>query len=107
MKNNFVATNSADPDEMPHFAAFHRGLHCLQKYPSLSHCASVLSLKNNFVATNSADPDEMPLFAAFHRGLHCLQKYPFKCSTLQRPKDDHSCSNSFLEVISPCMLKEP
>ena len=23
-------TNSADPDEMPHHAAFHLGLHCLQ-----------------------------------------------------------------------------
>ena len=26
-------TNSVDPDEMQHFAAFHLGLHCLQKYP--------------------------------------------------------------------------
>ena len=25
-------TNSVDPDEMQHFAAFHLGLHCLQKY---------------------------------------------------------------------------
>ena len=23
--------NSEDPDEMPHNAAFHQGLHCLQK----------------------------------------------------------------------------
>ena len=23
---------SVDPDEMQHFAAFHLGLHCLQKY---------------------------------------------------------------------------
>ena len=28
-----VLTNSADPDEMQHSAAFHLGLHCLQKYP--------------------------------------------------------------------------
>ena len=26
-------TNSADPDEMQHSAAFHLGLHCLPKYP--------------------------------------------------------------------------
>ena len=28
----FVIANSADPDEMPHYAAFHLGLHCLLKY---------------------------------------------------------------------------
>ena len=28
---NFVLANSADPDEMPHYAAFHQGLHCLPK----------------------------------------------------------------------------
>ena len=28
--NNF--TNSVDPDEMQHYAAFHLGLHCLPKY---------------------------------------------------------------------------
>ena len=28
----FVFTNSVDPDEMPHYAAFHLGLHCLSKY---------------------------------------------------------------------------
>ena len=30
---NFVFTNSEDPDEMPHYAAFHLGLHCLPRYP--------------------------------------------------------------------------
>ena len=25
-------TNSVDPDEMQHYAAFHLDLHCLQKY---------------------------------------------------------------------------
>ena len=29
---NFVIANSADLDEMPHYAAFHLGLHCLPKY---------------------------------------------------------------------------
>ena len=28
-----ILANSADPDEMQHCAAFHRGLHCLQTYP--------------------------------------------------------------------------
>ena len=28
---DFVWTNSADPDEMPHYAAFHLGLHTLPK----------------------------------------------------------------------------
>ena len=27
-----VLANSADPDEMPHYAAFHLGLPCLPKY---------------------------------------------------------------------------
>ena len=29
----FTLTNSVDPDEMPHNAAFHQVLHCLSKYP--------------------------------------------------------------------------
>ena len=28
----FTFTNSVDPDEMQHYAAFHLGIHCLQKY---------------------------------------------------------------------------
>ena len=28
----FTFTNSVDPDEMQHYAAFHLGLYCLQKY---------------------------------------------------------------------------
>ena len=28
----FDLANRADPDEMPHLAAFHLGLHCLLKY---------------------------------------------------------------------------
>ena len=28
-----VLTNSADPDEIPHNAAFHLGFHCLINYP--------------------------------------------------------------------------
>ena len=32
LKIFFTFTNSADPDEMQHSAAFHLGLQCLQKY---------------------------------------------------------------------------
>ena len=28
-----ILANSAEPDEMQHYAAFHLGLHCLPKYP--------------------------------------------------------------------------
>ena len=28
----FVCANSVDPDEMPHYVAFHLGLRCLPKY---------------------------------------------------------------------------
>ena len=31
-KDHFTLTNNVDPDEMQHYAAFHLGLHCLQKY---------------------------------------------------------------------------
>ena len=32
LKIHFVLANSADPDEMQHYVAFHQGLHCLPKY---------------------------------------------------------------------------
>ena len=32
---SFKLANSADPDEMPHYAAFHLGLHYLPKYLAL------------------------------------------------------------------------
>ena len=32
LKTYFTFTNSVVPDEMQHHAAFHLGLHCLQKY---------------------------------------------------------------------------
>ena len=32
LKIVFIQANSADPDEMPPYAAFHLGLHCLPKY---------------------------------------------------------------------------
>ena len=33
LKIDFVLANSADNDEMPHYAACHLGLYCLPKYP--------------------------------------------------------------------------
>ena len=37
LKIVFVFANGVDPDEMPHYAAFHLGLHCLPKYTFRSH----------------------------------------------------------------------
>ena len=33
LKIVLILANSADPDEMQHYAAFFLGLHCLPKYP--------------------------------------------------------------------------
>ena len=33
LKIDFVLANSADPNEMAHYVAFHLCLHCLLKYP--------------------------------------------------------------------------
>ena len=33
LKSVLILANSADPDEMQHYAAFHLGLRCLPKYP--------------------------------------------------------------------------
>ena len=33
LKLVLILANSADPDEMQHYAAFHLGLRCLPKYP--------------------------------------------------------------------------
>ena len=33
----FVLVNSANPDEMPHYVAFHLGLHCLPQNAFRSH----------------------------------------------------------------------
>ena len=39
-KIGFVLANSTDPDEMPHYAAFHLGHHCLPKYPFWGYWSS-------------------------------------------------------------------
>ena len=33
MRIDLVSTNSADPDEMPHYVTFNLCLHCLSGYP--------------------------------------------------------------------------
>ena len=38
LKIFFTFTNSVGPDEMQHYAAFHLGLHCLQKYSFCLFC---------------------------------------------------------------------
>ena len=35
LKVVIIPANSENPGEMQHYAAFHLGLHCLQKYPFL------------------------------------------------------------------------
>ena len=47
-KYRFVTANSADPDEMPHDAAFNLGLHYLPKYSSSMVCMSKLFCKRLF-----------------------------------------------------------
>ena len=42
LKIDFVLANSADPDKMLHYVAFHLGLHCLPKYPLYYKGVSVL-----------------------------------------------------------------
>ena len=37
LKMVFVLATSVDPDEMPHYGAFHLGLHCLPNYAFRSH----------------------------------------------------------------------
>ena len=58
LKIDFVLANSADPDEMLCFAAFHLGPQCLSKYP----------LKGFWSKKHSA---------TFQLSLHWLQKYQF------------------------------
>ena len=58
LKIFFTFTNSVDPDEMQQYAAFHLGLHCLQKYLYRGF-PEYKWLKFIFALAISADPDEM------------------------------------------------
>ena len=55
LKIFFTFTNSVDPDEMQHNAAFHQGLHCMQKYsfsgfPNTKGVKSTVFMLNNWTA---------------------------------------------------------
>ena len=43
----FNFKNSVDPDEMQHYAAYHLGLHCLQKYLFYKGLFTILSGSKN------------------------------------------------------------
>ena len=92
----FTFTNSVDSDEMQHYAAFHLGLHCLQKYlfrgfPNIKDestskklflenmsaqvtcCLYLLILLTNVsIEANSVDPNQTAPY------LHCLTKKFYK-----------------------------
>ena len=53
LKIVFISADSADPDEMLHYAAFHLSLHCLPKY-------LFISILNN---TSGYDPSNFTLHA--------------------------------------------
>ena len=40
-------TNNEDPDEMPHHATFHQGLHCSLGLPWLQNLVNVYTSSNN------------------------------------------------------------
>ena len=51
MKHFLILTNSADPDEMHHHAAFQLGLHCLPKYlfRGFQYTKGKMDLSCNFI----------------------------------------------------------
>ena len=65
---DFVLSTSADPNKMPHYAAFHLGLHCLSKYQFRDFCLQrvnlivFLSLNTIFFLVNSVDLDEITCY---------------------------------------------
>ena len=82
LKVDLILTNSEDPGEMQHYAAFHLGLHCLPKYPfrgfQYTNGSFLFRSMMQMVGANSSHPGEMQHYAALHLGLHCLTKYPFR-----------------------------
>ena len=45
-KVDFDLANSADSDEMPHYAAFHLCLHCLSNYPVFKELILIITPNN-------------------------------------------------------------
>ena len=77
LQTNFVLSNSADPDEILHYAAFHLGLHCLpsthRAHPVTSHCSHLL-LKCR-VATNISH--WLKVHSRWLQKLHIFEKVYF------------------------------
>ena len=46
---DFLSTNSADPDEMLHLAAFHLGLHCLPTHKNFIKHFQTNKLKMDYI----------------------------------------------------------
>ena len=68
----FTFTNSVDPDEMQHYAAFHLGLHCLQKYSfrGFSNTKNITKLnrikeKHDNIWVSSNGKDVYPMHSQF------------------------------------------
>ena len=76
LKIIFVLTNSVDPDEMWHYAAFHLGLQCLPKYLFSGFPPSKGKYGINVWKKQVVGPDQL----ASLEDLHCFQErvYNFK-----------------------------
>ena len=67
----FVSANSVDPDEITHHAAFHLGLHCLQKYAFCDNFTSIQVVKTltcNTLGQNFLLVDLREIFFRFRGG---------------------------------------
>ena len=76
-----VLANSADPDEMPHKAAFHLVLHCLlRKKIQTSWLSKLKQYKSRITlsACLSAHPSPRPSWHTYYaRAHHCMCAYTF------------------------------
>ena len=53
----YLKINSADPDDIPHNAAFHLGLHCFQKYTGFRGFKSKKVIRRQMTKIQTADYD--------------------------------------------------
>ena len=76
-----VLANSADPDEMPHKAAFHLVLHCLQRKKIQTSWLSKLKKYKSRITLSvclSAHPSPCPSWHRYYaRAPHCMCAYTF------------------------------
>ena len=60
LKVVLILTNSADPDEMQHYAAFHLDLHCLTKNPfRVSNIQGVKGITKDLIYPGAKEPEIM------------------------------------------------